>query len=71
MPLRAAFLRQALDMYTTGVNMMRQNLRRAAPEADADEIGRRLTAWLHTRPGAEAGDCEGRGRAFGHVRNEP
>jgi hypothetical protein len=60
MPPRAESLLQALDMFTTGVEIMRQNLRRASPGASSDEIERRLTAWLRTRPGAEAGDAAGR-----------
>jgi hypothetical protein len=63
MPARAEFLLQALDMFTTGVEIMRQNLRRATPEASPGDIERRLTAWLRTRPGAEAGDASGRAGA--------
>lgn len=39
---------------------MRQNLRREHPEANEDDIDRRLRQWLHERPGAESGDCPGR-----------
>jgi hypothetical protein len=39
---------------------MRQSLRRNHPEADDQEIDRRLSAWLRERPGAEHGDCPGR-----------
>lgn len=46
-----------LDLFEMGVALMRQNLRRAAPEAPDDEIDRRLRQWLHERPGAEFGDC--------------
>ncbi len=60
MPPRAESLRQALDLFTTGVDIMRQNFRRATPDASPDDIERRLTAWLRTRPGAEAGDASGR-----------
>ncbi len=60
MPPRAEFLRQALDMFTTGVEIMRQNLERATPDASPDDVERRLTAWLRTRQGAEAGDAAGR-----------
>jgi Rv0078B-related antitoxin len=60
MPPRAESLRQAFDLFTTGVEIMRQNLRRAMPHASPDDIERRLTAWLHTRPGAETGDASGR-----------
>ena len=59
MSSRADHLRQALDMFTTGVGLMRQNLRRAAPDAPLEEIERRVTAWLRTRPGAARGDAPG------------
>lgn len=48
-----------LDLFETGVDIMRQNLRRADPAAPDDEIDRRLGRWLRTRPGAENGDCTG------------
>lgn len=60
---RAESLRLALDLFSTGVEIMRQNLKRAAPDASADDIEKRLTAWLRTRPGAETGDAIGRGVA--------
>lgn len=53
-------LRIALDLHELGVEMMRQKLRREAPEATEDEIQARLVAWLQDRPGAEYGDAEGR-----------
>jgi hypothetical protein len=61
----AARLRLALDLFATGVALMRQNLRRRFPQASDAEIGRRLTAWLGERPGAEHGDAEGRVRHLG------
>jgi hypothetical protein len=60
MPPRAEFLRQALDMFTTGVEIMRQNLKRTTPDASPADIEGRLTAWVRTRPGAETGDAAGR-----------
>jgi hypothetical protein len=39
---------------------MRQNLRREHPDESEVQIEERLRAWLHHRPGAEFGDCEGR-----------
>ena len=51
-----------LDLFSMGVELMRQNLRRADPEASADEIDGRLQNWLQERPGAEFGDCTGRRR---------
>jgi Rv0078B-related antitoxin len=55
----AEAFRTTLDLFETGLALMRQNLRRAAPEATDEEINRRLRAWLHDRPGAEFGDCDG------------
>jgi hypothetical protein len=49
----------AEDMFLTGVALMRQNLRRASPNATDAEIDRELVAWLSTRPGAEKGDSPG------------
>jgi hypothetical protein len=40
---------------------MRQNLRRRHPDESEEAIERRLTEWLHTRPGAEWGDAWGKG----------
>lgn len=56
----AARLRMALAMFEDGVALMRQNLRRAHPEASDEEIEQRLGAWLRERPGAEHGDGVGR-----------
>ncbi|HEU5055942.1 MAG TPA: hypothetical protein VFU21_05435 [Kofleriaceae bacterium] len=50
----------ALDLFEAGVDLMRQRLRRQDPAASAEEIERRLTAWLRHRPGAEHGDAAGR-----------
>jgi hypothetical protein len=50
----------ALDLFETGVDLMRQNLRRRHPEASDAEIERLLGRWLRERPGAESGDCTGR-----------
>jgi hypothetical protein len=52
--------RMTLDLFETGVNLMRQNLRRKHPDADDGEIERLLGEWLRHRPGAEFGDCPGR-----------
>lgn len=46
-------------MFRTGLEMMRQNLRRHHPDADAAEIEERIRKWLHERPGAEHGDAAG------------
>ena len=53
-------LRVALDLFDTGVALMLENLRRQYPQADEEELTRRLASWLRYRPGAEAGDADGR-----------
>lgn len=53
-------LRTALALHDAGVEMMRLRLARKHPDADPDEVERRLCAWLRERPGAEHGDAEGR-----------
>lgn len=53
-------LRQALDLFQTGVDLMRQNLRRRFPDEPDAEIERRVREWVSERPGAEFGDAEGR-----------
>jgi Rv0078B-related antitoxin len=58
----ATRMRQAFDMFDAGVSIMRARLRREHPEADEQEISRLIAEWLHTRPGAEYGDAEGRPR---------
>lgn len=58
-PVAAAF-RTTLDLFETGLGLMRQNLRRERPEATEQEIERRLRQWLQDRPGAESGDSPGR-----------
>ena len=52
--------RIAMDLFQTGVDLMRQNLRREHPDDSDEEIEARLADWLKTRPGAEHGDCPGR-----------
>jgi hypothetical protein len=52
-------LRTALALYDSGIAMKRAQLRRQHPTASEEEIKRRLTAWLRTRPGAPFGDAEG------------
>lgn len=47
-------------MFETGLGLMRQNLRRAHPQATDDEVDRRLRQWLRERPGARWGDSRGR-----------
>ena len=52
--------RTTLDLFSTGVELMRQNLRRDQPKASESEIDRRLSEWLRERPGAASGDSPGR-----------
>ncbi|MGH8887483.1 MAG: hypothetical protein ACRDYX_20410 [Egibacteraceae bacterium] len=52
-------LRIALDLADSGISMMRQNLRRAHPEATAEDIEQLLRDWINHRPGAEWEDCPG------------
>jgi hypothetical protein len=52
-------MRLTFDLFEAAEQMMRLNLRRRYPEADPEEIERRLTEWLHTRPGAAHGDASG------------
>jgi hypothetical protein len=59
-PSVADAFRTTLDLFDTGLELMRQNLRRSHPEAGVDELERLLREWLLVRPGAESGDCPGR-----------
>lgn len=60
MPSACEAFRMTLDLFEAGVNLMRQNLRRAHPQAPEDEIDRLLRQWLGQRPGATFGDSIGR-----------
>lgn len=55
-PSACAAFETTVDLFETGLSLMRQNLRRAAPDATDAEIDRRLGEWLRHRPGAEDGD---------------
>jgi hypothetical protein len=55
----AEAFRVTLDLFETGVELMRQNLRRRHPDASEAEVDLRLREWLRDRPGAESGDCVG------------
>lgn len=46
MPSASDAFRTTLDLFSTGLDLMRQNLRRDHPQADDDEIDRRLRQWL-------------------------
>lgn len=52
--------RLAISLSDELEKIVRQRLRSETPEADDDEIERRLTLWRHHRPGAELGDAAGR-----------
>jgi hypothetical protein len=56
----AAAFRTSLDLFQTGVDLMRENLRRRHPAANTEQIERLLGEWLQDRPGAESGDSPGR-----------
>ena len=56
----AAAFRTTLDLFATGIELMRQNLRRSHPKAGEADITRLLHEWLVERPGAESGDSPGR-----------
>lgn len=49
----------AFELFESGIDIMRQNLRRRYPAEAPDEIEARLEIWLRTRPGAEHGDAAG------------
>jgi hypothetical protein len=61
----AARLRTAFDLFETGLEMRRQQLRRAHPGLADSEIEALVTSWLRERPGAELGDAVGRPIALG------
>jgi hypothetical protein len=46
----------AVELWRAGVLLRRQQLRRAHPDAKAEEIEALLNDWLQQRPGAEMGD---------------
>lgn len=52
--------RTTLDLFGTGVELMRQNIRRQHPASGDTELDSRLRQWFRDRPGAESGDCPGR-----------
>ncbi len=55
-----ARLRMALDLFETGMEMMRRKLRRDHPDLADHEVEARLESWLQERPGAQFGDAAGR-----------
>ena len=50
----------ALELFESGVAMMRENLKRQHPSESHAQIEERLRQWIRHRPGAEDGDCVGR-----------
>jgi hypothetical protein len=53
----------AFDLWSTGVTLKRQSIRRHHPDASDDEVEAMLNRWLHERPGAESGDGPRRSRS--------
>jgi len=53
-------LETALELADLAEQMVRERLRRAHPEANAEKLEQLVLEWLHTRPGAEHGDAVGR-----------
>ena len=60
MPSMSDAFQTTLDLFSAGLELMRQNLRRQHPDASEDAIDLRLRRWLLERPGAELGDSAGR-----------
>ena len=54
--LLIARFQTTLDLWTTGVALRRQSIRRAHPDATEAEVEARVNQWLQERPGAETGD---------------
>ena len=52
--------RTTLDLFETGLDLMRQNLRRSHPDAGDEQIERLLSDWLLDRPGPPSRDFPGR-----------
>lgn len=50
----------ALDLFESGVQLQRAQIRRQFPEESEAEISERLLQWLLSPRGAEHGDCPGR-----------
>lgn len=50
----------ALELFESGVAMMRETLKREHPTESEAQIEERLRQWIRHRPGAEDGDCVGR-----------
>ena len=55
-------------MSETGIDMMRQTIRRDNPDLTEAEIESRVRAWLMDRPGAPFGDAVGRPVAWPRPR---
>jgi hypothetical protein len=56
----AARLRLAFELSAVADAMRAQRFRRDNPSLDEGQIEALMEAWRGTRPGAEAGDAEGR-----------
>jgi hypothetical protein len=57
-------LQMALAIFSDGLAMEREKLRRQHPQASEAELSKLLAAWLHSRPMAPDGDCDGRPRRW-------
>jgi hypothetical protein len=55
-----ARMEAALELSELAVEMYEMTVRRAHPELSDAEVARRVCQWRQARPGAEAGDAEGR-----------
>lgn len=55
----AARLRMALAIFSDGIAMEREKLRRQHPQADEARLSALVAEWLAARPMAPTGDCDG------------
>ncbi len=63
----AASFQATLDLFQTGMDLMRRNLRRRFPDASDEAIEQRLGQWLRDRPG----DAASSDRSGSQTRREP
>jgi hypothetical protein len=52
-------MRATFDLVDLTERMFRHRLRREHPDWSPAELDAHVTAWYHTRPGAEHGDAQG------------
>jgi hypothetical protein len=53
----AARLRLALDMFSTGAGLAREQMRRIHPDWNERQIDEQIGAWLREQPGAEESEA--------------